>query len=116
MSGFERNSFIEKLLNGGGFGDEPDFSSLRSIPLRVSNDVDGMYFEITRTPKAVFATMLRGGGEWRWQLYAADGALQASSASYETKFQCLAAVDALRVGAARAAIRGANDPITRRDR
>lgn len=114
MSGFERNSFIEKLLNGAGSGLGPDFATSRSIPLRVSNDVEGMYFEIRRSSETVLTTMLRGGGAWRWDLFAADGALQASSAAYETKLQCLAAVDALRVGAARAAIRGLLDPTTRR--
>lgn len=113
MPGTGNKSFIERLLSGSAPNGGLEAERARSIPLWVSNDVADMYFEVKRSKESAFTSVLRGGGEWRWRLFAAGGELQASSAAYETELQCLAAVDALRVGAARASIRRDCEPTFR---
>lgn len=89
-------------------GDEDRVRSIppwRSIPLWVSNDAAGMYFEIYRAETVVLTSVLRGGGEWFWRLCSSTGSVQALSAAYSSKRDCLDAIEFLRRGAREADLR-----------
>ena len=77
----------------------------RSIPLWVSNDAAGMYFEIYRAEDVLLTSVLRSGGEWFWRLCSSTGTVHALSAAYSSKRDCLDAIEFLKRGAREAELR-----------
>jgi uncharacterized protein YegP (UPF0339 family) len=71
----------------------------------VSNDVEGMYFEVYQVPEVAFTAILRGGGEWRWRLCSSEGSVAVASGSYPTEAACISAIDILRGSAGTADFR-----------
>src|SRR3546814_18367987 len=55
-----------------------------------------------------------GGGDWRWRLTGASGAVVADCGGYRHEAQCLAAVSALRLEAGFAANFTETDPLPKR--
>lgn len=65
----------------------------------VSDERNGMYFEVYRVPEIHLTAILRSGGDWRWHFCSADGSVEVTSGSYPTEAACISAIDMLRGGA-----------------
>src|SRR5690606_19638598 len=61
-------------------------------------------FDIYRTERVSLTSTLFGGGDWHWRLSGSSGGVIADCGGYHDEAQCLAAVEALRAGAAGATI------------
>ncbi|HEY9578606.1 MAG TPA: DUF1508 domain-containing protein [Rhizorhapis sp.] len=71
-------------------------------------------FDIYRASHVRLTSTLFGGGDWRWRLTGASGAVVADCGGYRNEAQCLAAVSALRLEAGFAAIFTETDPEPKR--
>ena len=79
-----------------------------SVGASVDQDLDldpDAYFEIYRADRVKLTSILFSGEDWRWRFCSGAGFVIAAGGGFRTRFDCAAAVDALRRCAGTAKVR-----------
>jgi uncharacterized protein YegP (UPF0339 family) len=69
---------------------------------------DQAYFEIYRADRVKLTSILFSGEDWRWRFCSGAGLTIASGGGFRSEGECAAAVDALRLRAGTAPVRGSS--------